>query len=56
MSLARLDCPVEVSGWNGVEEIRMFWCGLEMGEAWASGWIGDGPQPGMAGDLSGLVP
>jgi len=55
VTLARLECPVEISGFDPAE-VRLFWCGLEMGEAWASGWIGDGPQSGMAGDLSGQVP
>ena len=55
--LVRLDCPIE--SWAISEEddqwYPIWWCGLEMGEAWALGWSGAGGQSGFAGDLAGYA-
>jgi hypothetical protein len=56
VSMLRLDCPIEAWGtYDDGEEYPMSWCAADMGYSYAEGWMGAGPQPGFAGEISGLA-
>src|SRR5690606_14169375 len=54
VALVRLDCPVDIDATLDTETYPLLWCGLSVGEAFASGWIGLGQQQGTAGELADL--
>ena len=57
VSVLRYDCPIEAWGtYADGEQYPFGWCGADMGYASAEAWMGAGPQPGFAAEVSGVTP